>query len=86
MQVKDKNNQKGNNCTIFIYSDQIDVILGSRAACRPIVVMENSTGVQARDEFSILCSNKINDDIDAAADCEQTDNSTGTAHSSTNNT
>jgi len=51
MQVKDKNNQTGNNQTIFIYFDQIDAILGSRAASCPIVVMENSTGVKARDEL-----------------------------------
>ena len=49
--VKDNNNKTGNNRQSFVYFELIDAMLGTRAKSRPMVLVENTTGSNVRNEL-----------------------------------
>ena len=48
--VKDSNDITGNNRQKFVYFEPIDAILGTRATSRQVVLVENTTGLEMRND------------------------------------
>ena len=49
--VKDYSNKTGNNRQSFVYFELVDAILGTRATSRRMVLVENTTGCNVRNEL-----------------------------------